>query len=266
MKNKRTIVVSDIHGFPELLENALAHAGFDPASDTLVFAGDFLDRGPDSDRCLQLLEEAGAVMLVGNHEEGVLLDFWISDVAPDGHRFRETIREHVLSGDPERRWGIAYAVDSVLVTHAGVSAIWQREFDERCGGDATVLARLLGERFLETVKHQLDCGDVDFDNDPLLGRNGPLWWRFWERGSVPPLDGCVQVFGHTPVDMLAQPDGSLQRMDLFSIDPHVYAYHASNRPPAGKCKYAVIEGGDVTIVEVEGVRATAQAAAGERTP
>jgi len=250
MAKKRTIVVSDVHGFPELVENALVRFGFDPVCDGLVFAGDFLDRGPEPDRCLEVLESAGAVMLVGNHDEGILLDRWVPGTTADSRRFRPTLIEHVLDDASDARWCLAHAVDGVLVTHAGVSALWQREFDEECGGDAALLARLLNDEFVTACRAAFETGD--FAGDRVLGEDGPLWWRFWERGRTPPLDGCVQVFGHTPVKMLAHSDSSLQRMDLFAVDPFVYGYDAGNRPPAGRCKYAVIEGGDVRIVDVAG--------------
>ena len=40
-----TLVVSDVHAFPEFLEHALRRSGFRAGIDHLVFAGDLLDRG-----------------------------------------------------------------------------------------------------------------------------------------------------------------------------------------------------------------------------
>ena len=52
--------------------------------------------------------------------------------------------------------------------------------------------------------------------------------------------------------MLVRSEDSLQRMDLFGIDPFVYGFDGSNRPPAGRCEYAVIEGGGVRVVDEPG--------------
>ena len=77
----RTIVLSDCHGHPQLVTAALEDAGFVNGRDRLVFAGDFLDRGPLPAACLEVLEEAGAEMLLGNHDAAILLgqQIWPQD-------------------------------------------------------------------------------------------------------------------------------------------------------------------------------------------
>ena len=40
----RTFVISDIHGYPHLISNALDHGGFEPGRDAFVFAGDAVER------------------------------------------------------------------------------------------------------------------------------------------------------------------------------------------------------------------------------
>lgn len=62
--------IGDVHGCFEQLEDVLTK--WDKASQQLIFLGDLIDRGPDSKSCLervcQLVREAGAVCLTGNHE------------------------------------------------------------------------------------------------------------------------------------------------------------------------------------------------------
>jgi len=74
-------IVGDIHGEYEALRHLLRHLGYDEqghhaAGRTLVFVGDFCDRGPDSPAVLALVEslvEAGrAVAVLGNHEINLL--------------------------------------------------------------------------------------------------------------------------------------------------------------------------------------------------
>lgn len=74
-------IVGDIHGEIGALQDLLRHLGYDetgnhPDGRTLVFVGDFCDRGPDSPAVLaivQRLVEAGrAYAVLGNHEMNFL--------------------------------------------------------------------------------------------------------------------------------------------------------------------------------------------------
>ena len=74
-------IVGDIHGELEALTELLLHLGYDargrhPDGRTLVFVGDFVDRGPDSPgvvSLVQLLVNTGrAVAILGNHEINLL--------------------------------------------------------------------------------------------------------------------------------------------------------------------------------------------------
>lgn len=69
---KRTLVISDIHGELDLLEELLIEVGYDPKVDQLILLGDYIDRGPDSKGVLEkviALKKEGAIVLRGNHEE-----------------------------------------------------------------------------------------------------------------------------------------------------------------------------------------------------
>ena len=67
----RLIAVGDIHGSSSQLD-ALLDAIQPSAADTLVFLGDYVDRGPDSrgvlDRLIQLKGKFHVIFLLGNHE------------------------------------------------------------------------------------------------------------------------------------------------------------------------------------------------------
>ncbi|HBE69236.1 MAG TPA: serine/threonine protein phosphatase, partial [Planctomycetaceae bacterium] len=74
----RTIAIGDIHGCCKALEALLAAIKPRP-TDTIVFLGDYIDRGPDSrgvlDVCMQVSQRCHTVFLLGNHEvmlQGVL--------------------------------------------------------------------------------------------------------------------------------------------------------------------------------------------------
>lgn len=74
-------IVGDIHGEIDALQALLSHLGYDaqgrhPDSRTLVFVGDFCDRGPNSPAVLmgvaQLVANGRAVAVIGNHEINLL--------------------------------------------------------------------------------------------------------------------------------------------------------------------------------------------------
>jgi len=63
-----SIVVGDVHGCLEELDELLALLG--PRRDhRLVFAGDLVDRGPDSVGVVRRVRELGADCVLGNHDE-----------------------------------------------------------------------------------------------------------------------------------------------------------------------------------------------------
>ena len=98
-----TIAIGDIHGFLDPLTDLLAHLRSEVTTDdTVVFLGDYIDRGPDSKACIDAIlafeqDIAGAVVcLRGNHEDWLLRtlgDFcrhsWV--IGMDGY---DTIRSY----------------------------------------------------------------------------------------------------------------------------------------------------------------------------
>ncbi|HKP45022.1 MAG TPA: metallophosphoesterase family protein [Pyrinomonadaceae bacterium] len=102
----KTFVVGDVHGRCAQLHNLLDMLPRDEATDTLVFLGDLIDRGPDAPGCVDLAMKLQrenperVVCLRGNHEQ-MLLDFiegsanlWITPVT-GGER---TFEQYVGSG------------------------------------------------------------------------------------------------------------------------------------------------------------------------
>src|ERR1700724_3741155 len=102
MNEGRTIAVGDVHGCSTALAS-LIEAIQPTALDTLVFLGDYIDRGPDSrgvlEQVIALGERCTVVPLLGNHEEMLLaalegqseLRYWLKfggteALASYGHR------------------------------------------------------------------------------------------------------------------------------------------------------------------------------------
>ena len=70
---KRILAIGDIHGCNSRLKQLISRIAFDPLADTLVFVGDYLDRGPDVRGVIETLlalKETGpnVIFLKGNHE------------------------------------------------------------------------------------------------------------------------------------------------------------------------------------------------------
>lgn len=69
----RLFVVGDLHGCYDQLMQKLEQVKFDFQSDVLIAVGDLVDRGADSLKCLNLLDEPWFKAILGNHEEMCLL-------------------------------------------------------------------------------------------------------------------------------------------------------------------------------------------------
>lgn len=56
IKNNRQIAIGDIHGCYDLLKDLLEYQiKFDPKTDELIFLGDYIDRGTDSEKVVTYL-------------------------------------------------------------------------------------------------------------------------------------------------------------------------------------------------------------------
>ena len=67
----RTLIVGDLHGCREELEDLLEESGFEEG-DHLVSVGDLVAKGPDSQGVLRLFRRLGGRAVRGNHDEHCL--------------------------------------------------------------------------------------------------------------------------------------------------------------------------------------------------
>jgi serine/threonine protein phosphatase 1 len=99
----KTFVVGDVHGRCAQLHRLLEMLPREEATDTLIFLGDLIDRGPDAPGCVDLVmklqqENSERVLcLRGNHEQ-MLLDFiegsanlWITPVTGGERTFEQYV-------------------------------------------------------------------------------------------------------------------------------------------------------------------------------
>ena len=77
VSERKIFAIGDIHGCHGKLVTLLARIPIDKRSDTLVFLGDYINRGPDSRKVVDTLlslraDYAHVVFLRGNHEQALL--------------------------------------------------------------------------------------------------------------------------------------------------------------------------------------------------
>ncbi len=183
MDEGRCFVIGDVHGCIEEVEILLN--GLGPGSDdTVVFLGDYVDRGPDSkavvDRLIRLEGEVGrCVFLKGNHE-----DMFLAFAGQPGHHGQAFLYN---GGDATLR---SYGLEGYVGP-----ALWERLPDDH---------KLF---FLRLVLHYRSgdflCVHAGLNPArPLDGQSEEdlLWIRGeWIRASH--NYGFTVLFGHTPMRM-----------------------------------------------------------------
>lgn len=118
MSGPRTVAIGDIHGELRQLDTLLSRLPKLTGEDTLLFLGDYVDRGPCSAQVIQRLREelaaqtpARVICLRGNHEDAwlrIAREGWLGFVLPPTNGCRECMRsftgeQGVLTGEAAAR-------------------------------------------------------------------------------------------------------------------------------------------------------------------
>lgn len=179
---ERIISIGDIHGCATALAT-LIDAIQPTELDTIVFLGDYIDRGPDSkgvlDQIIALGQRCSVVPLMGNHEEMLLavlaggqseIKFWLTFGGA------AALASYGWKGRPDLRT-------------ADVRSLIPREhisFVKRC------------RNYFETAHHIF----VHAYYDPDRPLNEQYWqglrWMSLPSVPVPHCSGKVAIVGHTP--------------------------------------------------------------------
>ncbi len=69
---RQTVVIGDIHGCLDELQDLLAACSIDWTTDRVISVGDLVAKGPDSQGVVQLARELGIRAVLGNHDAKVL--------------------------------------------------------------------------------------------------------------------------------------------------------------------------------------------------
>ncbi|MFB6140496.1 MAG: metallophosphoesterase [Halosimplex sp.] len=227
----RVVSISDVHGYLGAARSALKtpgdHPEYDPLVDTdddgrlhwaggddyvLLFNGDLIDRGPDNEGVLDLVERLareappGHVRLTfGNHEWGVLFpalvhwEEWFSGQRTDDDRRQlcEAVeRGHVVA---------AYRGYSFTYAHAGlVSSYEATRLNDRFVEAARDLREAVGsERDADTQRRLVD----EYRQVLSLGRQGGRGFGAgvaWLDFRFLSADAQPQIVGHTRQDQPVQ--------------------------------------------------------------
>jgi serine/threonine protein phosphatase 1 len=209
----RIYAIGDVHGCADLLERAFAFIDndmrrFDSERVIQVFLGDYVDRGPDTKRTLDLLIDRGnnheAVFVRGNHEQlildflerpSILSEWWSMGGAP-------TLLSYGLTPGSKYMHGEEFSLRDALVAAMPVSHL----------------------AFLSSLRSAYNCGDFFFTHAGVrpgvaldLQREDDLMWIREPFLSSQRDFGKIVVHGHTPV---REPE---IRCNRINIDTGAYA-------------------------------------------
>ena len=201
--------IGDIHGRAELLIELLHRIEQDAVREDanrkrLIFLGDYVDRGPDSRRAIEILlaqrpASFEASFLKGNHEK-LLLDF-LADAG--------CLRAWRVNGGDATM--LSYGVDVARLERAGAPPeLWRAAF-------CAALPHSHCE-FFETLDLQASEGDYLFVHAGVLPgvpldaqHEDDLLWIREEFLNYPGAFGKIVVHGHTPC---TRPDKRANRIGI----------------------------------------------------
>ena len=196
--------VGDIHGELEMLEELVAKLPLD-ADDSLVFVGDYIDRGPEPravvDRLIKLSRERRCVFLLGNHES-MFCDFmgWHGATYFGGDAFLMNGGARTLAS--YGYFDLADPNPASFRLPPDHEAFYRDLKLHHCEGDYLFVHAGIG-------RNQLDEVDVDYALRKALPED-----LLWDRATLdlPHALGVTLVYGHTP-----SPDLRVRWNSPFSI-------------------------------------------------
>jgi hypothetical protein len=252
------IAIGDVHGDLDVFRHVLIHANLIDDCDTwcggkahLIQCGDFVDRGPASTECFELLlglrgparRASGRVdVLMGNHELALVRgDYGMADVA-EPWMLAAALKRAVVSG----RVVAARAYRQYLITHAGVhDELLSLTIDDiitHTGRLPTVagVARYLNLMLKQAVKaddFSHPMFNVGIARGGIHAFGGVFWSDYAEQCfGVSPQPHLWQVFGHTPPQMPTDPAFRVaEDARRLNLDVGMSAYYGG-RPAYARLK------------------------------
>jgi len=199
-----TFAISDIHGRIDELKNLLSYINYSQ-SDTLIFLGDYIDRGPNSNAVIEALIELSSNkpnvhFLKGNHEEMAIMSKVDSDTRKLWMKCggEETLKSYP-EGIPNHHWSFIYKfkkyieTDDSIFVHAGL--------EEKIDMDMQTNESLLWTRLSSPIEHvsgkKIYCGHTSQKTGfpSLLGSARCIECYGWLTAIETDSDHVYQVNG-----------------------------------------------------------------------
>ncbi len=149
--------IGDIQGCLHELQQLLSHLRFDPSVDRLWFAGDLVNRGPQSLETLRFIRglDAAALTVLGNHD----LHLLAAACNPARIKRKDTLNAILDAPDREelldwlRKQPLLHhdAELGYTLIHAGLPPQWDLEQAKHCAAEVEALLR--GENYAEYFAH-----------------------------------------------------------------------------------------------------------------
>lgn len=185
---RRLVAIGDIHGCHKTLVNLLQKIT-PGADDTLIFLGDYIDRGPSSkevvDTLMELGQSASCIFLRGNHEQ-TLLEAIDKERSPQKKWFFSSPKNEILTAWKERFGGQdtldSYGIENVLdIPEKHVE--WFRK---------TALYHRTEKEYFVHAGFNFSLPDILTDTTAML------WTRDFDYNTEK-AGGRTVVHGHVPV-------------------------------------------------------------------
>lgn len=251
---KRTIVISDIHGCFDLFSELLSKCEYNTKTDQLILLGDYIDRGMQSKSVIDwIMQHPTVIALRGNHDDAFL---------------------HVLEHPLELS-----EFDQFVIENGGVETIfsylgsnWFLDPNGNILKDEHFLLRYVDakreivNRYPEHIRwlQNLPYAHQDASRiyvhagiNPLIShwsktsKEDLLWIRelFHRHGKLDQTDGKMVIFGHTPTSYLHKQRGLYDpwiQTDRIGIDGAAYR--------TGQMNALIFEGKALHVISTQAKR------------
>jgi serine/threonine protein phosphatase 1 len=122
MAEKRTLIVGDVHGCFDELQELLKKASYNKENDRLIFVGDLINKGPKSMDVLNWVKSEGCEVILGNHELGFIRYLMRPDPT-----FKAFIKLEKEMEGKAKEWGewmshfpLYIKEDDFIIVHGGI--------------------------------------------------------------------------------------------------------------------------------------------------
>ncbi|OCK89101.1 Metallo-dependent phosphatase [Cenococcum geophilum 1.58] len=207
---QRLVVVGDVHGCKEELQNLLEKVSFHSATDHLILTGDMIDKGPDSPGVVDLARELSASCVRGNHEDRMLLalnDMRVHHASlpgpqEDPGRTVDTLDEESFSHGDYKARALARQFTDKQIRWLQQCPVILRVGEIGGMGEVVVVhAGLVPGVPLERQDpfQVMNMRTIDLDTRlPSDGREGTAWEKLWnhEQAKLLEKERSTVIYGH----------------------------------------------------------------------